>query len=125
MTKGNGNAEDGFADTGHVGVVETCFPFFADLNGEVVGEFAVVFIHGMVFCMSVDGGRASVDPDFWGMGNGADGGTEYIGGVDAAVEDGLFVFGGIAAVDRFTSEVNEEVGVEKRRRKAAFILFGQ
>lgn len=109
--EGDSDAENGFADPGYVGIIEGGFPFFADLDGEVILYFTIEFIHGVVFGMAVDGGGSGVDPEGGGMGNGMKGGGKDFGSIGTAIEDGLFVCGGVAAVDGLAGEVDEEVSV--------------
>jgi hypothetical protein len=73
--------------------------------------FAIEFVHGVVFGMAVNGGGGGVDPEGGGMGNGMKGGGEDFGSVGTAIEDGLFVFWGIAAVDGLAGKVDEDIGV--------------
>lgn len=107
----DGYSEDDFAGFGELDVVERLFPALAYFNGEAGAYVASEFVLGAVFCVSVDGGRGGVDPYFGWAVDCFDGFAEDGGGVGPAFENSLFVFGGIAAVDGFAGEVDEQVGI--------------
>ena len=88
---------------------EGLFPVPGDIDRHACTVSAGGLRHGAVFGVTVDGGRAGIDPDRWRPLTGHDGFAEGPGAVDAGIVDFLPVGSRVAAVDRLARQVDQHI----------------
>ena len=118
----DGDPQRDFPGAGGVRRVQGGFPGAGHVHGKAGAEFAVGLCLGPVVRVPVDGAGAGVEPGRRRRLARCQGAAERGGGGDAGIEDGCLVPRVIAAVDRPSGEVDQQVGAVQHPGDGAVVV---